>query len=173
MIKIRPVEQKDAEQYVKLINYVWRVAYSHIFPEEVFIEREACESERIKNFDANKLNDDKTICYVVEDDGKVVAAMLGSINSDYEYFKNRTYADLCVLYILPEYQGQGFASNLKKIFIDFAKSKGYNKFVIGVLKDNHKARIIYEKWGGKLSDYSSYIEKCGSKYDEVFYTYDI
>ena len=172
-IKIRKVQQSDAAQYIELINYVWRIAYSHIFPEKVFLERENSTTERINNFDASKLNNDETVCYVAEDNGKIVAAMLGTINSDYSYFKEKGYADLCVLYILPEYQGKGIASQLKNIFIEYIKSKDYNKYVIGVLEDNLKARTIYEKWGGKLEEYSSFVEKCNQKFSEVFYTYDL
>ena len=172
-IKLRKVEQKDARGYIELVNYVWRIAYAHIFPEEVFLEREGTAEERIKSFDAKKLNDDQTVCFVAEDNSKVVGVMLGTTNSDYEHFKSQGYADLCVLYVLPEYQGQGIASKLKEIFLDFAKEKGYDKFVIGVLKENHKARLIYEKWGGKLDEYASFITKLGKNYDEVFYVYDI
>ena len=43
----------------------------------------------------------------------------------------------------------------------------------GVLKDNLKARAVYEKWGGVLDDYTQPIVKLGVGYDEVFYTYNI
>ena len=173
MINIRKVEQKDAKEYIELVNFVWRSAYSHIFPDEVFVERENSAVERINSFDAAKLNDEQTVCWVAENEGKLVGVMLGTTNSDYEYFKKQNYADLCVLYILPEFQGMGIASRLKEKFLDFIKEKGYKKFVIGVLKDNNKARKVYEKWGGKLDEYSSFITKVNKNYDEVFYTYDI
>lgn len=173
MINIRKVEQNDAKQYIDLVNLVWRITYAHIFSEDVFIERENSVNERIKAFDAGKMNDDKTICFVAVDDDNIVGVMLGTINSDYDYFKEKDYADLCVLYILPDYQGRGIASRFKQLFLDFIKQKGYKKYVIGVLKENHKARKIYEKWGGKLDNYESYITKLGVNYDEVFYTYEI
>lgn len=47
------------------------------------------------------------------------------------------------------------------------------KFVDGVLKDNHNARKVYEKWGGKLDEYTQPFVKLGVSYDEVFYTYDL
>ena len=54
-----------------------------------------------------------------------------------------------------------------------AKSNGATKFVIGVLKDNHNAKKVYEKWGGKLDEYTQPFVKLGVGYDEVFYTYDL
>ena len=93
--------------------------------------------------------------------------------SHYEHFGKMGYADLGAIYIHPDYQGLGIGSKLKQIFIDWAKSNGATKFVIGVLKDNHNARKIYEKWGGKLDEYTQPFVKLGVEYDEVFYTYDL
>lgn len=49
-IIIRKVEPKDKEQYINLLNSVWKDSYKHIFPKEVFIERENNASNQIKNF---------------------------------------------------------------------------------------------------------------------------
>ena len=38
-IIFRPVEEKDAYNWVTLKNMVWRDAYKEIFPEEVFLEK--------------------------------------------------------------------------------------------------------------------------------------
>lgn len=54
-----------------------------------------------------------------------------------------------------------------------AKENWATKYVIGVLKNNNKAREIYESCGGKISNYESNYAKLGVAYDEVFYTYDI
>ena len=56
-IIIRKVKSEDAEGYLKLINLVWRDAYKHIFPEEVFVERESLVQERVKTFSENFYND--------------------------------------------------------------------------------------------------------------------
>lgn len=45
--------------------------------------------------------------------------------------------------------------------------------MIGVLKENDKARKVYEKWGGKLDKYTQPFVKLGVGYDEVFYTYEL
>ena len=135
-IIIRKVKSEDAEGYLKLINLVWRVAYKHIFPEEVFVERESLVQERVKTFSENFYNDNTKLVYVAEDGGKVVGAIMARIDSGYEYFDKLGYADLEALYIHPDYQGKGIGGKLKNIFVDWAKMNGATKFVIGVLKDN-------------------------------------
>lgn len=172
-IKIRPVKPEDAKQHVRLGLLVWRNAYKHIFPEEVFIEKENRAEDKIKNFDKNNINDRLTLSYVAEINGRIVGFVFGRMTSHYQYFAEKGYADLEAIYIHPDYQGLGIGNKFKQIFIDWLKSNGGTKFVIGVLKENHKARKVYEKWGGKLNAHSQPFVKLGVGYDEVFYTFDI
>ena len=67
----------------------------------------------------------------------------------------------------------GIGTKFKNLFVDWAKENGATKFVIGVLKDNFKARRVYEKWGGKLDSYTQPFIKLGVEYDECFYTFEI
>ncbi len=172
-IKIRKVQSKDAEQFIKLRNKVWRIAYKDIFPEEVFVEKEAKAELEIKEFDENFYNDNKVIAYVAEDSGKIVGLLWGKRDSEYEYFYNLGYADLMAMYIHPNYQGKGIGGKFKQIFINWAKENGAKNYVIGVLKDNKPARIVYEAWGGTLSKHTQPFVKLGVGYEEVFYTYEL
>lgn len=169
----RKTKLEDAEQHVKLGLLVWRDAYKHIFPEEVFIEKENKAEDKIKNFEKSIQNDNMSLSYVAEIEGKIVGFVFGRMISHYEHFGERGYADLEAIYIHPDYQGLGMGNKFKQIFVDWAKSNGATKFVIGVLKDNHNARKVYEKWGGKLDEYTQPFVKLGVGYDEVFYTYDL
>ena len=54
-----------------------------------------------------------------------------------------------------------------------AKEKNADKYVIGVLKDNTKARKVYEAWGGTLVDYEHDFVVMNVGYPEAFYTYEI
>ena len=170
---IRKVKNADAEQYIKLRNLVWRCAYKDIFPNEVFVAKDSRAEVEIKNFDNVYYNDDKVICYVAEEDSKIVGLLWGKMESEYQHFNNLKYADLMAMYIHPDFQGKGIGSKFKNIFINWAKENGANKFVIGVLKDNQKARNVYEKWGGKLSDYTNKFVQLNKEYEEVFYEYNI
>lgn len=171
-IKIRKVTQTDATKWFKFVNKVWRSAYINIFPKEVFLEKEKSIEEKEKNFNKKICNDNRNIALVAEYKGKIVGIMCGSINSNYEHF-NLEYADLIGLYIEPDFQKKGIGSKFKEMFEECARKNGASKYVIGVLKDNQKARTIYEKWGGKLSAYEEDIYKLGVAYKEVFYIYDL
>lgn len=59
LLKIRKVNSKDARGWFLLVNKVWRDAYKHIFPGEVFIEKENQVNERVKTFDKKIDNSDK------------------------------------------------------------------------------------------------------------------
>ena len=172
LLIIRKVKPEDARGWIELINKVWRDAYSHIFPEEVFIEKENKIEERVKTFSDKIQNNDKNIAYVAEYDGKIIGVMCGSINSKYEYF-NSDYADLNALYIDPKYQGLGIGNIFKNKFEQWAIDNGATQYVIGVLRDNYKARKVYESWGGKLSEHKHDFIKLEVAYPEVFYTYNL
>ena len=148
-IKIRKVEENDAKKWYKFVNKVWRDAYKNIFPEEVFLEKEKNTEEKEKHFNENIYNSNDKIALVAENEDRIIGIMFGVIKSNYEYF-NSEYADLVGLYIDPNFQRKGIGSTFKKMFEKWAKKNGAKKYVIGVLKDNKKARNIYELWGGKL-----------------------
>lgn len=171
-IKIRKVNQTDATKWFKFVNKVWRDTYKSIFPEEVFLEKEKNVEEKEKNFNQKICNDNKNIALVAEYKGEIIGIMCGSINSNYEHF-NLEYADLIGLYIDPDFQEKGIGSSFKKMFEEWARKNGATKYVVGVLKDNQKARVVYEKWGGKLSNYEEDFYKLGVAYKEVFYIYDL
>lgn len=172
LIKIREAKLEDARNWYVLVNKVWRDAYKNIFPEEVFIEKDNQVEEKVKNFIDKMQNNNKSIAYVAEYNGEIIGIMCGSINSSYEHFKSE-YADLIALYIDPKFQGYGIGSSFKKIFEQWARENGASKYVIGVLKDNMKARKVYELWGGKLSEHEQDFVKLGIGYPEVFYTYKL
>ena len=150
---------------------IWRDTYKNIFPEEVFIDRESKLEEKVKDFDNKMQNNEKSIAYVATYNGKIIGTMCGSIKSSYSHFEE--YADLIGLYIDQKFQGYGIGTAFKNIFEDWAIQNGATKYVIGVLKDNHKARKAYESWGGHLSEYEQDFVKLGIGYPEVFYTYKL
>ena len=172
-INIRKVKNEDAEKWFALISLVWRIAYKDIFPESVFLDMEAKAEEKIKNFPKNYYNDDNKFVYVAEVEDKIVGVVFGRKISENAYFSEKNYADLQILYILPEYQSCGIATKFKDLFTKWLKNNNSKRFVIGVLKDNFKARNVYEKWGGKLDTHTEHFIRLGIGYEEVFYTYEI
>ena len=171
-IKYRKARIEDGYGWFTLVDDVWRDAYSHIFPEKLFDVRESAIDERVKGYTEDTFLGEGKIAYVAEAGGKIVAIMFGALNSFYEYFGS-DYADLVALYVRPEYQGMGVGTMLKDIFTKWAEENKADKFVIGVLKDNSKARKVYESWGGTLSEHEHEFKQMGVGYPEVFYTYEI
>ena len=171
-IEYRQVRKEDGYEWYTLLDEVWRATYSHIFPKEVFDGRDYAREERARNFTEEKFIGERKIAYVAECEGKIVGLMFGTLDSDYEHFKN-DYADLTALYVYPEYQGKGIGTKLRDIFIEWAKSKNADKYVIGVLKENTRARKVYESWGGKLSEHEHDFVVMNVGYPENFYTFEI
>ena len=171
-VTIRPVRPEDARGWCVLGNRVWRVAYRQIFPEEVFLEKENRLEEKIARFPDWAKNDAESITCVAESDGTIVGILCGSIRSSYEPFHS-DYADLIALYVDPAFQGRGIGTAFRKTFEEWAGRNGASQYVIGVLKENHKARKVYEAWGGRLSEQEKAFVKQNVAYPEVFYTFSI
>ncbi len=149
---------------------VWRDAYRHIFPEEVFLEKENRLEEKTARFRDWAKNDHESITCVAECDGTIIGIMCGSIRSFYEPFHS-DYADLIALYIDPAFQGRGIGTALRKAFEEWAVRNGASRYVIGVLKENRKARKVYEAWGGTLAEQKLDFVKRNVAYPVVFYTF--
>ena len=171
-INYRLIRDEDGYAWYTLLDEVWRSAYGRILPKEVFDGRDYARKDRAAGFTADKFLGERKTAYVAEHEGKLVGLMFGTLDSDYEDFKDE-YADLVALYIDPEYQGKGIGTALRDLFIKWAKEKNATQYVIGVLKENHNARKVYESWGGTLSDKEHDFVVMGVGYPEAFYTYKI
>ncbi|MBO6166238.1 MAG: GNAT family N-acetyltransferase [Eubacterium sp.] len=171
-IEYRQVRKEDGYEWYKLLDEVWRVAYNNILPKEVFDARDNAREDRARGFSEDKFLGERKIAYVAVHEGKIVGLMFGTLDSDYEYFKDK-YADLVALYVYPDYQGKGIGTSLRDIFIEWAKEKNADQYVIGVLKENTKARKVYESWGGKLSEHEHDFVQMNVGYPEVFYTFKL
>ena len=170
-IEIIKARKKDAEAFQKVRIETWRSAYAHIFPEEVFIQQEANLPQYIKDT-PGRFKKESHYYFVALADKKVVGMLAVMLLSNYERYKAFGYADLGGIYILPEYQGLGIGTKFFNTAIRTLVKYGATKMIIGVLKDNHKARGVYERWGGVLDDYEQPFEISGKKYPEVFYKFE-
>ncbi len=171
-IRYRQICEKDGYAWYALLNRVWRAAYRGIFPEEVFDARDKRIADRARAFTAEKYLGERKIACVAECEGRIVGLMYGALDSDYAPFKN-DYADLVALYVDPDFQSMGIGTALKDRFLEWAKEKQAKRFVIGVLKENAKARSVYEAWGGTLSEYEQDFMMMQTGYPEVFYTFEL
>jgi GNAT superfamily N-acetyltransferase len=177
MINVRPATINDIEETTRLGNSVWRSAYAHIMPAQIFDEKDAQLNEKIilhKERFANR--DAKDVYYIAEDTNanRIVGFAIGNYNAFHgQHFSNQNCSEIMAFYILPEYQNRGIGRKIfDTISADF-KKLGSTKMVIGVLEQNTQARAAYEKYGGKLDTYRRFYETCGQRFPEVFYTYDL
>ncbi len=172
-LQFRPLTADDCYEVKRLINIVWRIAYKNIFPAEVFDNKDKKlqkSSEKLEN----KLKNNEIFGFVAIFENKMVGVSIGSYESEYEYYAELGYSDLQVLYILPEFQGQHIGTRFFEKITNVLKDASKNKMVICALEDNHKARKVYEKWGGKLDvSYTKDYVVLGKSYKDVFYLYDL
>ena len=171
-ITIRKFVCDDAEQCAKLNCLVWKQAYSHIFPKQVFELQQQNIANKIQMFKSG-INDDNILTYVAEYNGEIVGYVSGSLISQYELFAQNGYAEMLAIYINPDFQQKGIAKQFRQFFLEWLKLNCISKYVVGVLEQNQKARLVYEKWGGVLADNKQSFEMLGNNYSEVFYTYTI
>ena len=85
----------------------------------------------------------------------------------------RAKRHISLLFVDDKHQRMGIGTALRDIFIDWAKRKNAAQYVIGVLKNNTKARKVYESWGGQLSEYEHDFVQMNVGYPEVFYTFQL
>lgn len=85
----------------------------------------------------------RSVYYVVECDGKVVGG--GGVAP-----LRGTYQNICELqkfYILPEYRGRGFGSQLLSKCLDFAAEQKFNRCYIETVSKMDLAASLYKKLG--------------------------
>ena len=171
-MQIRPYKKGDESQIVWLINNTWRTAYKDIFPCEVFDVRDKTVDDRIKSFETCLVENNR-ICFVAEEDSKIVGVLVGELKTNIEKFDKDGYARIIILYIDKDFQHQKIGYSLFKQFVDELKKNNKEKFIIGALKDNKQGRSAYERWGGVLTDYTEEFVVLNVSREEVFYKYDV
>jgi len=176
-IKIRKAQKSDADQYVRLTAKVWRSAYAHFVPSEVFDKMDAdidAQTKRIsETLGTENIKTSGRICYVAVDGKRIVAYAFAGVSGRYEYYEKQGCCGLYGMNVDPEYQGLGLGKKLFNMVASKFFKHGYTKMFNGVLKENIKARGFYEKMGGQLDSYEKPFEKLGYSFPEVFYTYDL
>ncbi len=171
-ITFEVLKPDDCHEAKRVINMVWRDAYKHIFPVEVFDSKDKKLQESSKKLE-NLLKNNKIFGFIAKNNNKIVGVSIGAFQSEYEHYDKLGYSDLQVLYILPDFQKLGIGSKFFKLITDILKDKNKTKMVICALAENYKARSVYEKWGGKLDTFTKdyFIE--GKSYKDVFYLFDL
>ena len=81
------------------------------------------------------------------------------------------WGEIVSIYFLPEYMGKGLGGQLLDRCIGELTAQGFQRILLWVLEENHRARRFYERHGFALSD--SFMDDLigGKPLREVLYTY--
>ncbi len=160
--ELRKLKKEDALELAHNIAVVWSTTYKGIVDDEYLEKLFNNEQERAEKI-RNSINDD-TNYYVLTLDNKIIGWVYFTFDSE----KLEDASEIEILYVLKEYQGNGYGKLLYNFAIDKIKEKGIKKLVIGCL-DGNPSNKFYIHMGGKLIDNSLF----KGKYLENIYLFEL
>lgn len=167
-IQIREAREGDAHGMAHVFVTSWRTGHRGQVPDHVLLSRSYESSERgWKRWFATRAagGHERECLYVAEDGEAIVGVGLGGpAHAPGAY----PIADVYVLYVLPEYQGQGIGRRLVATLARHLTQEGMESLWIRVLKVNTPARAFYEALDGRLL-FEEQIEDEGVTLDQVAY----
>lgn len=132
-MNIRLASISDVEGIACVHLESWRTTYDGIISSS-FLTNLTLEGRKINwNWTFNNLNKDEVIFVLEDSQGKIVGFINGGKNRDTELIFE---AEIYAIYLLKEYQGQGFGRFLTLKFLEYLKSKEYKTLLVWVLEEN-------------------------------------
>lgn len=139
---IRKRRISDSEELAHAIATVWNTTYKGIVDDE-FLKgiwnREKQSAEKLKN----SINEQPHY-YVLVLQNKIIGWIYFTLDSD----KYESSAEIHSLYILKEYQGNGFGKLLYNYAVEIILKNKIKKLIIGCL-DGNPSNNFYKHLGGK------------------------
>lgn len=147
----------------KIYEESWKHAYKNIIPQDYLDSIE--EGRWVAALD---MCDWYTLVCV--DNGKYIGTS-SFYKSRFEPYPD--YGEIISIYLLPEYIGKGYGTELLETVISELKSQGYKEIFLWVLDDNLAAKKFYEKQG--FLSTGNYIDDTigGKELREVMYLYKV
>ena len=159
---IRKRKIEDSAELAHSIALVWNTTYKGIVDDDFLKGLLDNEKESAKRLESN-LNDQPNY-YVLILQGKIIGWIYYTLDSD----KYENAAEIHSLYILKEYQRNGYGKMLYEYAIKNIKKKGIKKLVIGCLEGN-PSNNFYKHLGGKYIGNNLFREK----YLENIYLFEL
>jgi RimJ/RimL family protein N-acetyltransferase len=161
---IRKANLSDAHALTDVHVSSWRVAYRDIFPARVIDEMCSTRLERW----TKSLSDTSSIyrALLCEQDGRVAGFATYSPSRDEGDDKN-VIAELCALYVHPEFWNRGCGRALTHAVIDRVREGAWRHLIVWCLTDNHPARRFYERVGFFLDGKNKTATIAGEPFAEV------
>lgn len=163
-MEIRRVgKNDDLFEISKIYEKSWKYAYKGIIPQDYL---DGIPSGKW----ADSVNKAGMNSLVFTDCGKFIgtASFCGS-----RWEKYSDYGEIVSIYFLPEYIGTGYGRLLLNKCVEELKRSGFNKVLLWVLEDNHRARKFYEKYGFICSEEFMDDNIGGKDLREVLYFLDL
>ena len=139
---IRKRRIEDSVELAHSIALVWNTTYKGIVDDDFLkglLDSENQNAERLKN----NINDQPDY-YVLTLQGKIIGWIHYTLDSD----KYENAAEIHSLYILKEYQGNGYGRLLYNYAVQNIEKKGIKKLIIACL-DGNPSNNFYKHLGGK------------------------
>jgi len=159
---IRKRKIEDSDELAHCIAVVWNTTYKGIVADE-FLE-ELLNSEKQNSKRLKHSINDQPYYYVLTLQDKIIGWIYFTLESD----KHEGCAEIHSLYILNEYQGNGYGKLLYNYAVENILKNGIKKLVIGCLEGN-PSNDFYKHLGGKYIDNHLYREK----YIENIYLFEL
>lgn len=96
---------------------------------------------------AELIVDNATQVLVAENSGNLVGAGYASIKKSVDYLNHEQHAWLGMMYVDPEFRGQGIIQSIIKDLLQWARSRGVPDFYLEVYAGNQSAIKAYENFG--------------------------
>ena len=121
--------------------------------EQGVVEAERPYNNKIKDADvhyydlAGLIASDQSRVLVAADGDRLVGTGHGTLKKSLDYYIHDRHAYLGLMYVEPEFRGQGIIQAIISELLDWARGQGVNDFYLDVYADNDPAVRAYEKFG--------------------------
>ncbi len=141
-MKIRRAENGDENNIANVIIKTWKVAYQGILPDDFL---ESLDTKRHEKLFKEHIKEQKETIIVLENNkGEIIAMISGGEDRSKEFD-----CEIVAIYVLPEYQKQGYGKLLFKYIVGEYKKNNYKSMIIWTFAKN-KDQKFYEKLGGTI-----------------------
>lgn len=94
---------------------------------------------------------DESLVLVAEQDGRTIGTGHATIKRSLEYLFHDRHAYLGLMYVEPEYRGQGIIQRIIAALIDWSREQDVTDYYLDVYANNQSAVSAYEKYGFQQS----------------------
>lgn len=141
---IREANSDDAPEIAKIQIKAWQTGYEGIMPKE-YLDSLSLE-EKTKQWSDSLAEKGLGINLVIEFNGSIVGfCVFGPIRD--EDLSNKNVGELVAINILPSYWNKGLGSEAIEHIIAASIQRKWEALYLWVLKENIKARRVYEALG--------------------------